>query len=301
VAREGGVIAGLEEACELFSAFGVAFSALVEDGARVVPGAVLAELEGPAQPILLVERTALNIMGRMSGIATMTRDLQGMLDRELPGARVASTRKTCPGLRLLDKKAVFLGGGDPHRLTLSDGILIKDNHLALVPLETAIARAKAHSCYRKVEVEVETPEMAVRAVRAGADMLLLDNMDPGLVRETLRLLGDAGLPQLPLVESPGGLPQRTSASSQSGASLSSASGRSPTASGTWTSAWTSPHQCGPDPVARKSVPGLCREPQFPLFRWRGPRVHTRFTAGGPSPQRLYGPVPNPCPGNEWDV
>jgi len=205
VAREGGVIAGLEEAGELFSAFGVAFSALVEDGARVVPGAVLAELEGHAQPILLVERTALNILGRMSGIATMTRDLQDMLDQELPGARVASTRKTCPGLRLLDKKAVFLGGGDPHRLTLSDGILIKDNHLALVPMETAIARAKAHSCYRKVEVEVDTPDMAVRAARGGADMLLLDNMDPGLVRETLRLLGEAGLPQIPIVEVSGGI------------------------------------------------------------------------------------------------
>jgi len=161
---------------------------------------VLAELEGPAQSLLLVERTALNIMGRMSGIATMTRDLQDMLDQRMPGIRVASTRKTCPGLRLLDKKAVFLGGGDPHRLTLSDGILVKDNHLALVPLERAIARAKAHSCYRKVEVEVETPEIAVRAARAGADMLLLDNMDPGLVKKTIRLLGEASLPQIPLVE-----------------------------------------------------------------------------------------------------
>ncbi|MDI9633863.1 MAG: carboxylating nicotinate-nucleotide diphosphorylase [Methanolinea sp.] len=200
VAREGGVIAGLEEARELFLASGVAFRPLAADGDRVPPGAVLAEVEGPARAVLLVERTALNILIRMSGIATMTRALQDVLDEKLPGARVAATRKTCPGLRLLDKKAVAIGGGDPHRLTLSDGILIKDNHLALVPLEEAIARARAHSCYRKVEVEVESPEMAVRAARAGADILLLDNMTPALVRETIRMLKNAGLPSLPLVE-----------------------------------------------------------------------------------------------------
>jgi nicotinate-nucleotide pyrophosphorylase (carboxylating) len=200
VAREGGVIAGLEEAGELFSLCDVTFRPLVRDGDRVGPECVLAEVEGLAGAVLLVERTALNILGRMSGIATMTRSLQDVLDEKLPGARIASTRKTCPGLRVLDKKAVVLGGGDPHRLTLSDGILIKDNHLALVHLETAIERARAHSCYRKVEVEVESPEMALRAARAGADILLLDNMEPPVVRETLRVLMDAQLPRLPLIE-----------------------------------------------------------------------------------------------------
>lgn len=200
VAREGGIIAGLEEAGELFSAFDVAFHPLVSDGDRVGPHCILAELEGQAEAVLLVERTALNILGRMSGIATITRNLQDVLDRKLPGARIASTRKTCPGLRVLDKKAVVLGGGDPHRMTLSDGILIKDNHLALVSLETAIERARAHSLYRKIEVEVESPEMALRAARAGADMLLLDNMDPGHIRETLRVLKDAQLKVLPVIE-----------------------------------------------------------------------------------------------------
>jgi nicotinate-nucleotide pyrophosphorylase (carboxylating) len=176
------------------------FRPFVSDGDRVGPNSVLAEVEGMAEAVLLVERTALNIMGRMSGIATMTRSLQDILDQKLPGARIASTRKTCPGLRMLDKKAVVLGGGDPHRLTLSDGILIKDNHLAIVPLETAIERAKAYSCYRKIEVEVESPEMALRAARAGADILLLDNMEPQDVRETLRALTNAPLPRLPLIE-----------------------------------------------------------------------------------------------------
>lgn len=200
VAREGGVIAGLEEAEALFLFCDVIFRPLVRDGDRVGPDSVLAEVEGLAEAVLLVERTALNIMGRMSGIATMTRSLQDVLDQKLPGARIASTRKTCPGLRVLDKKAVILGGGDPHRLTLSDGILIKDNHLAIVPLETAIERARAHSCYRKIEVEVESPEMALRAARAGADILLLDNMEPPVVRETLRVLMDSQLPRLPLIE-----------------------------------------------------------------------------------------------------
>lgn len=200
VARGEGVIAGLEEAQVLFSACGVTFRPHASDGDHVLPGTVLAEVEGPARAVLLVERTALNIMIRMSGIATMTRALQDLLEEKLPGARIAATRKTCPGLRLLDKKAVAIGGGDPHRLTLSDGILIKDNHLALVPLEEAIARAKAHSCYRKIEIEVESPEMAVRAARAGADILLLDNMTPALVHETIERLKNAGLPALPLVE-----------------------------------------------------------------------------------------------------
>jgi nicotinate-nucleotide pyrophosphorylase (carboxylating) len=150
-------------------------------------------LEGPGRGILLVERTALNIIGRMSGIATRTRKLSSLILSSGCSCRISATRKTAPGLRLLDKKAVLLGGGDPHRMSLSDGILIKDNHLALVPLVTAIQRAKETSCYRKVEVEISAPADAVSAAMAGADILLLDNMTPALVRETLQLCGDAGV------------------------------------------------------------------------------------------------------------
>jgi nicotinate-nucleotide pyrophosphorylase (carboxylating) len=150
-------------------------------------------LEGPARGILLVERTALNIIGRMSGIATRTRKMSSLIMSAGCSCRISATRKTAPGLRLLDKKAVLLGGGDPHRMSLSDGILIKDNHLALVPLVTAIQRAKETSCYRKVEVEVSAPADAVSAAKAGADILLLDNMTPALVIETLRLCVDAGI------------------------------------------------------------------------------------------------------------
>lgn len=205
IAREPGVIAGLDEAVILFEAHGVDVKPLVRDGAAADRGSVLATLEGPARAILLVERTALNIMGRMSGIASMTRRLQDILDRNGAGCRIASTRKTAPGLRLLDKKAVILGGGDPHRMTLSDGVLIKDNHLLLVPLEEAIRAAKAHTRYRKVEAEVETPDDAVSAARAGADILLLDNMTPATIKKILTLLEDSGFREGLLIEVSGGI------------------------------------------------------------------------------------------------
>ncbi len=206
VAKEEGVIAGLDEAAALFRAFGVTVSPFVSDGDRVEAGTTLATLGGPASAVLLVERTALNIMGRMSGIATMTRRLQKVLDNNVrTGCRVASTRKTAPGLGLLDKKAVILGGGDPHRMTLSDGVLVKDNHLALVSVEDAVRKAKAYSMYRNVEVEVQSPDEALRAARAGADILLFDNMPPGEVREALSRLQEAGLREGLLVEVSGGV------------------------------------------------------------------------------------------------
>lgn len=208
VAKVGGVIAGLEEAAALFRACSAAFSPLVNDGDEVKPGTVIATIAGPAAAVLLVERTALNVIGRMSGIATMTRRLQGTLDGLMPGCKIAATRKTAPGLRLLDKKAVILGGGDPHRMTLSDGILIKDNHLALVSIEDSLRKAKAYSKYRRIEIEVQGPDEALRAARAGADILLLDNMSPAMIRETLSLLRKAGVREGLLVEVSGGISEQ---------------------------------------------------------------------------------------------
>ena len=203
--RQAGVIAGLEEAATLFNHFGVRVTCHVDDGSEVGIGNVLVSCEGPAKAILLVERTALNIIGRMSGIATLTRKMSTLITSVAPGCRIAATRKTAPGLRFLDKKAVRLGGGDPHRMSLSDGILIKDNHLALVSPGTAVRRAHAASCYRKVEIEVTTPAMALDAARAGADILLLDNMTPDLVRETIRLCTDEGMMGRVVIEVSGGV------------------------------------------------------------------------------------------------
>ncbi|SDJ96435.1 carboxylating nicotinate-nucleotide diphosphorylase [Methanoculleus thermophilus] len=204
-AKDSGIIAGLAEARALFEHFGVTVRARSADGRPVRPGTTLLELDGPARAILLVERTALNIIGRMSGIATRTREAVDAVRAVSPTVRVAATRKTAPGLRLLDKKAVVLGGGDPHRYTLSDMILIKDNHLALVPLPEAVRRAKEKSLYRAVEVEVETAEDAVTAANAGADIILLDNMGPDAVEEAVRTLKERGLREWVILEVSGGV------------------------------------------------------------------------------------------------
>ncbi|NLM30463.1 MAG: carboxylating nicotinate-nucleotide diphosphorylase [Methanomicrobiales archaeon] len=192
-AKDRGIIAGLAEAQTLFEHFGVTVRARSADGRPVTSGEVVLDLAGPARAILLVERTALNIIGRMSGIATRTRAAVDVVQGLSPDIRVAATRKTAPGLRALDKKAVILGGGDPHRYTLSDMVLIKDNHLALVPLPEAIRRAKEQSLYRVVEVEVGVMSDAIMAAGAGADIILLDNMTPDAVFETVQALVERGL------------------------------------------------------------------------------------------------------------
>ena len=204
-AEQDGIAAGLDEAAVLFSHFGVDVQQDARYGETVKSGAVLLSISGPAKKILLVERTALNIIGRMSGIATETRNLVDLVLGENPRCRVAGTRKTCPGLRALDKKAVVLGGGDPHRSSLSDGVLIKDNHLLLVTVEEAITRAKAASVYRKIEIEVENADDALAAARAGADILLFDNMTPDGVRETIHELEQAGLRDRVTIELSGGI------------------------------------------------------------------------------------------------
>jgi nicotinate-nucleotide pyrophosphorylase (carboxylating) len=177
----------------------------VHDGDSVCQNTSILLLTGDAKKILLVERTALNIIGRMSGIATQTRKIVDIVSAVNPGCRVAGTRKTCPGLRILDKKAIKMGGGDPHRMSLSDGILIKDNHLALVPLRSAILAAKKGSAYKKIEIEVETPENALSAAKAGADIIMLDNMSPGQISRTLSILKSEGLRDRVIIELSGGI------------------------------------------------------------------------------------------------
>ena len=208
-AEQEGVIAGIAEACALFMHFGIRAEPIKQDGDIVITEDIVLSLAGNAKGILLVERTALNLIGRMSGIATQTRVLVNMVSSVNSRCRIASTRKTSPGLRALDKKAVQLGGGDPHRMSLSDGILIKDNHLMLIPLTEAIRAARAHSVYRKVEVEVETPEDALIAAQEGADIILLDNMGPEWIQETLAGLNQAGLRDRLIVELSGGIDETT--------------------------------------------------------------------------------------------
>jgi nicotinate-nucleotide pyrophosphorylase (carboxylating) len=203
--EEPAIVAGLEEASALFRYFEVTVKQAVYDGSLVNRGDTLLTLQGPVKKILLVERTALNIIGRMSGIASATRHLVDLVHQVNPACKVSATRKTCPGLRELDKKAVALGGGAPHRMNLSDGILIKDNHLALVSLNDAIIRAKSRSINRRVEVEVETRSDAVLAAQAGSDVILFDNMDPQQVEESLNALIKHGLRDRVTIELSGGI------------------------------------------------------------------------------------------------
>ena len=204
-AEQGGTIAGLDEAALLFSHYGVSVKQRMADGTTVRKNDMLLSLNGDAKKILLIERTALNIIGRMSGIATQTRKLSGIASSVNPRCRIAATRKTCPGFHVLDKKAVTIGGGDPHRMNLSDGILIKDNHLALVPLGIAIEAAKKSSVYKKIEVEAETPENALLAAKAGADIIMLDNMSPTQITRTIKMLELEGLRQRVIIELSGGI------------------------------------------------------------------------------------------------
>ena len=208
-AEEDGIIAGTEEASLLFSHFGISVDCAKKDGDTVARNQVVLFLNGDARRILMLERTVLNIIARMSGIATLTRKMMTIVTSVNPSCRIASTRKTCPGFRALDKKAIKIGGGDPHRMSLSDGVLIKDNHLVLVSIKDAIQAAKRDSAYRKIEVEVETASDAVSAASEGADIILLDNMDPSTVSRTIAELKAHGLRERVTIELSGGIDETT--------------------------------------------------------------------------------------------
>ncbi len=179
VTRQGGVVAGLRHAVDVFARLDVRAEAQVKDGATVEAGDVLLVASGPANKILAAERLALNIVGRMSGIATETRRLAALLAAECRPAAVAGTRKTTPGFRVFEKEAIRLGGGDPHRMGLYDAMMVKDNHREAAggaAAATAILRARHPEVL--LEVEVETLEDGLAAAAAGADWLLIDNQTP---------------------------------------------------------------------------------------------------------------------------
>jgi nicotinate-nucleotide pyrophosphorylase (carboxylating) len=190
ITRQPGVIAGLEVAAAVFRAVDAALhiELLVADGAAVTPDARIAHLEGNARSILTAERTALNFLGRLSGIATLTARCVAALAGT--GAAIIDTRKTTPGLRALEKYAVRVGGGRNHRFALDDGILIKDNHIAAAGgIGPAIASARNHAPHLlKIEVECETLEQVGEALDAGADVILLDNMSVGEQRKAVALI-----------------------------------------------------------------------------------------------------------------
>lgn len=187
VPRQDGVVAGLPIASYVFEIMSqgrlrVEYGTV--DGARVTSGEVLATVRGPVRDLLTAERTALNLLGHLSGIATLTRQWVDAV--EGTGARIRDTRKTMPGLRALEKYAVRAGGGVNHRMSLSDAALIKDNHVAAAGgVLAAFERVRAAYPALPLEVEVDTLAQAREVIDAGAQLVLLDNMTPGAMREVV--------------------------------------------------------------------------------------------------------------------
>jgi nicotinate-nucleotide pyrophosphorylase (carboxylating) len=189
VAREAGILAGSAPARIAFHLVdpAIRIESRLPDGAVLAPGAVIATIAGPARALLTAERTALNFMGQLSGVASATNTLVRAVAHT--SARITDTRKTTPGLRALQKHAVRLGGGHNHRFGLDDAILIKDNHVALAGgIRPAIERARAAAGHLvRIELEVDTLAQLDEALSLGVDIVLLDNMDPAMLREAVAL------------------------------------------------------------------------------------------------------------------
>ena len=207
IAKEDCVVAGLAEVLFFVKQKGLEVEQKVSDGQRVSNGTIVAKVSGDAKKMLALERVSLNIISHLSGIATTTAKAVSIAERARKGVRIAATRKTTPGLRSFEKKAVELGGGDPHRADLQDMVLIKNNHIALVgSVKKAVQLAKKKVSFsKKIEVEVSSIEDAIKAVKAGADIIMLDNMRPAEIRNAVSELKKQKLRDRIEVEASGGV------------------------------------------------------------------------------------------------
>jgi len=193
-AKEKGVIAGLEVFQRVFTLLGgVEVEFFKKDGDVVEPGMLIAVLKGNTRNLLIGERTALNFLQRMSGVATLTRKFADKL--EGTNTKLLDTRKTTPNMRIFEKYAVRVGGGCNHRFNLSDGVLLKDNHISAAGgVKKAVEAARAHASFvRKIEVEVENMDMVKEALEAKADIIMLDNMSQEAMREAVELIAGRAL------------------------------------------------------------------------------------------------------------
>ena len=207
IAKEDGVAAGIEEVTILAEYLELKAKAKVADGDTIKNKQVLMEISGNAQTILSAERTMLNLLSRMSGIATATRTLTEKIKKAGFKTKIAATRKSAPGLLYFDKRAVVIGGGDPHRLHLDDMVLIKDNHIAIVGSpEEAVKKAKVNISFaKKIEVEVTQVSDVVKVAKEGADAILLDNFSVEQVKEAAILLEKADFLGKVILEASGGI------------------------------------------------------------------------------------------------
>jgi nicotinate-nucleotide pyrophosphorylase (carboxylating) len=206
-ARKDGIVAGVKEASILFEFFNVDTHIKKEDGAKVQANDIILELEGPVKGILAGERTALNILMRMSGIATTTFGIVEKVRRVNPSVKIACTRKTTPGFRYFEKKAVELGMGDTHRFRLDDMILIKDNHLKILSdISQIIKRVRESVSFsKKIEIEVTSVEQALEAAKAKVDILMLDNFIVSDVKRAIDALKENNLKKNVILEVSGNI------------------------------------------------------------------------------------------------
>jgi len=201
ISRQNAIVAGVKFAKEIFALKGCKVRILKKDGIRVKRNQTILEISGTPQAILSCERTALNLLSRMSGIATQTNELV----KKIPSrkTKLYATRKTAPGLRFFDKEAVLIGGGEKHRMSLDQMVMLKDNHLSVEPLEKLIKKAKTK--HKKIEVEVENQRDAILAAKSGANIIMLDNFTPKNISRTISTLKKLGLRNKVKLEASGGI------------------------------------------------------------------------------------------------
>jgi len=204
VSREDGILAGVRFAREIFRLKGCHARVTKKDGAKIKPNQVILEVSGNARMVLSCERTALNLLSRMSGIATHTNFLVSKIRKINKKIKLYSTRKTAPGLRFFDKEAVKIGGGHKHRMSLNDMVMIKDNHLLVTnSMEDIIKNARKR--HKHVEVEVENQRDAILAANSGATIVMLDNFSPAQIKKTISALQKKKIRNKIKLEASGGI------------------------------------------------------------------------------------------------
>ncbi len=207
ITKEDGLVAGIEEAQVLCESLKLRAEALKCDGSQVRSQTSILSIKGDTRTLLSVERTLLNVLSRMSGIATVTNQLVNRVKAAGYKTHIACTRKVAPGLSYFDKKAVFLGGGDTHRFHLDDLVLIKDNHLKILGnVRQAVMKTREITSFsKKLELEVSSAEEALEAAKAGADIIMLDNLSPINIKKIVSSLIEEGIRDKVLLEASGGI------------------------------------------------------------------------------------------------
>ena len=204
ISRQRGIVAGVSYAKEIFNSRNCRVIVLKNDGSKIAHNDKIMTVIGPAYSVLSCERTALNLLSRMSGIATQTNKVVKIIKRINPKVELYSTRKTAPGLRIFDKEAVEIGGGKKHRMSLDQMVMIKDNHLAVAKsLQDIVHSAKKR--YKKFEVEVENLDGAVAAAKEGAPIIMLDNIQPKEILHITQTLKQLNLRKGIKIEASGGI------------------------------------------------------------------------------------------------